>query len=167
MTGTEALTVAAQNEHEIVMTRAFAAPPELVFAALTKPALLRQWYGPHGYRLVVCEVDLRVGGAWRFVVRGPDGSEMVLAGTYREIDPPKRLVHTEINADCSAADGVDTTITYELADRSGHTVLTTTSWYPSTRVRDDVLRSGMERGVGQAYSKLNQVLQSVGDELPV
>jgi len=165
VTETHALSVVARNEHEIVMTRIFAAPRHLVFAALTEPELLCRWYGPHGHRLVVCEIDLRVGGDWRYVVRAPDGSEMVLRGTYTEITPPARLVHTEVNEDCWAADGVDTTITYELTERPGQTLLTTTSWYPSTETRDNVLRSGMERGVGQAYSKLEEALESVGREV--
>ncbi|MET0862948.1 MAG: SRPBCC family protein [Nakamurella sp.] len=158
MTPTIRLSVAARDEHEIVMTRKFAAPRELVFAALTRPELLRRWYGPHGYQLVVCEVDLRVGGQWRYVVRAPDASEMVLRGTYREIEPPTRLVQTEVNEDCWAAAGVDATITTELTDVEDGTLLTATNWYPSAAVRDDVLRSGMERGVGQAYEKLETAI---------
>jgi len=160
------LSVAARNQHEIVMTRIFAAPRHLVFAALTEPELLRRWYGPHGHRLVVCEIDLRVGGDWRYVVRAPDGSEMVLRGTYTEITPPARLVCTEVNEDCWAADGADTTVTYELKERPGQTLLTTTSLYPSTETRDNVLRSGMERGVGQAYCKLEEALESIDREVP-
>jgi len=161
VTETAMLSVAARNDHEIVMARNFAAPRDLVFAALTKPDLLRRWYGPHGHRLVVCEIDLRVGGAWRYVVRAPDGSEMVLRGTYTDIDPPGRLVQTEVNEDCWAAAGVDAIVTYELTDRAGQTLLSTTSWYPSTQIRDNVLRSGMERGLGQAYSKLDRALEPV------
>src|SRR5580704_17901697 len=95
MINTETLKVSLPTEREIVMMRIFDAPRRLVFDALTKPELLKRWFGPRGWSLVVCEVDLRVGGAWRFVMRGPDGREMGMRGVYREIVPPERTVHTE------------------------------------------------------------------------
>ena len=77
------------------MTRIFEAPRHLVFEAMTRPDLLKRWFGPHGWSLVVCEVDLRVGGTWRYVLRGPEGREMGMHGVYKQITPPERFVSTE------------------------------------------------------------------------
>ena len=91
-----ALRITAQGDRELVMTREFAAPRQLVFDAWTKPALLKRWLGVHnGWRLDVCEVDLRVGGAYRFVWRGPDRAEMGMGGVYKEVVVPERFVSTE------------------------------------------------------------------------
>ena len=87
--------VHAPSDTEITLTRAFDAPRRLVFDALTKPELLRRWFGADGWELVDCEIDLRVGGRWRFVSVGPGGAEMGHSGEYREIVPPERLVYTE------------------------------------------------------------------------
>src|SRR5258705_12315627 len=85
------LNVSMPTEREIVMTRVFDAPRRLVFDALTKPELLKRWFGPRGWSLVVCEADLKVGGAWRWVLRGPDGRDMGMRGVYQEITPPEWL----------------------------------------------------------------------------
>src|SRR4029077_5763186 len=95
MKNTGTLEVTTPTESEIVLTRVFDAPRSLVFDAFTRPELLRRWFGPRGWSLVVCEVDLRVGGTWRFVLRGPDGKDMGMRGVYREIVAPDRSVHTE------------------------------------------------------------------------
>src|ERR1700740_2551312 len=95
MKNTGTLQVTMPSDREIVLTRAFDAPRHLVFEAFTKPELLKRWFGPRGWSLPVCEVDLRVGGGFRFVLRGPDGQQMGMRGTYRELDPPRRSVHVE------------------------------------------------------------------------
>src|SRR2546425_9367123 len=96
MKDTGKLKVTAQSEREIVMTRVFDAPRRLVFDALTKPELLKRWLGVHnGWSLVVCEIDLKVGGTYRYVWRGPDGTDMGMRGIYREIVLSERLVVTE------------------------------------------------------------------------
>src|SRR6267154_3428633 len=95
MKNTGTLKVSLPTEREIVMTRVFDAPRRLVFDAFSKPELLRRWFGPRGWSLVVCEVDLRVGGGFRFVMRGPDGKDMGMRGVYREVVPPERSVHME------------------------------------------------------------------------
>ena len=95
MKNIEALQVATPTDREIVLTRVFNAPRRLVFDAFTKPELLKRWFGPRGWSLVVCEVDLRVGGTFRFVLRSPDGKEMGIRGVYREIVAPERSVHLE------------------------------------------------------------------------
>ena len=97
MKNTGTLQVTTPSDKEIVLTRVFDAPRHLVFDALTKPELLKRWFGPRGWSLVVCDVDLRVGGAWRFVLRGPDGTEMGMSGIYREIARPERIgPHREV-----------------------------------------------------------------------
>jgi len=152
------LTISTPGDLEIVMVREFAAPRRLVFAALTTPQLLRRWFGPHGHELVQCEIDLRVGGAWRYVVRAPNGSEMRLHGVYREIVVPERLVSTEANDDCDAENGAVQVGTTVLTEVDGRTTLTTTIVYPSKEIRDAVLNSGMERGVGEGYDRLASAL---------
>ncbi|MDQ3542730.1 MAG: SRPBCC domain-containing protein, partial [Actinomycetota bacterium] len=89
------LRLTTPGDREIVMTREFRAPRHRVYDAYTKPELLRRWFGPHGYSLVVCDIDLRVDGHWRYVVRGPDGSDMTLQGFYQEIVRAELLVSTQ------------------------------------------------------------------------
>jgi uncharacterized protein YndB with AHSA1/START domain len=157
MSDTGTLTVTTPTDREIVLTRAFDAPRRLVFDALTKPALLRRWFGARGWNLVVCEVDLRVGGSWRFVARGPDGTEMGHGGVYREILPPGRLVYTELFDDQSYPG--ESLITHVLVARDGRTMLTTTVLYASREGRDIVLGYPMQRGVAEAYDRLAELLR--------
>src|ERR1700720_367482 len=97
MKNSGALQVTAQSDREIVMTRVFDAPRNLVFDAWTKPELLKRWLGVFGgWALAVCEIDLKVGGAYRYVWRGPDSAEMGMGGVYREIVPAERIVCTEV-----------------------------------------------------------------------
>jgi uncharacterized protein (TIGR03086 family) len=147
------------SDREIVITREFAAPRQRVFDAHTRPELLRRWFGPHGWRLVVCEVDLRPGGAWHHVLRGPDDEEMVLRGTYLEVDPPHRLVTTETNVDCHARAEHEAVLTLEF---TGDTVLTHTARFPTAGIRDAVLESGMARGVGEGFDRLADTLDIAG-----
>jgi uncharacterized protein YndB with AHSA1/START domain len=150
------LTVTTLGTRELVLTRTFAAPQPLVFDALTVPELLVRWYGAHGWRLVGCEVDLRVGGSWRYVSRGPGGEEMTQYGVYREIDAPHRLVYSERFVDQSFAGR--SLITTVLEDRGERTTLRTTVRLPSPEARDLVIRRPMERGVGEGFDRLDQVL---------
>ncbi len=90
-----ALKVTTPTDREIVLTRIFDAPRHLVFDAFSKPELLKRWFGPRGWSLAVCEIDLKVGGGFRFVLRGPEGAEMGMRGVYREIMPPERSVQVE------------------------------------------------------------------------
>jgi uncharacterized protein YndB with AHSA1/START domain len=152
------LRVSTSGDTDIVLTRVFAAPAHLVFAALTQPALLRRWHGARGWSLVVCEIDLRVGGAWRFVSRGPDGAEMEMHGTYQEVVEPTRLVHNEIHSDWPAGDALVVT---HLAETAGATTMTATVTYSSSEIRDQVLRSPMQRGLGEAYDRLTAVLSNL------
>jgi uncharacterized protein YndB with AHSA1/START domain len=159
MTKHGTLQVTTPSEREIAMTRVFDAPRGRVFDALTKPELLKRWFGVFGgWSLVVCESDLKVGGNFRFVWRGPDGSEMGMSGTYREIVPPERLVRTE-SFDDPWYDG-EAMATTELVEQDGKTTLTTTVLYASREVRDGVLKSPMEHGVTAGYDKLAELLVS-------
>ncbi|PYU31547.1 MAG: ATPase [Acidobacteria bacterium] len=160
MKDTGKLKVTAQSEREIVMTRDFDAPRRLVFDALTKPELLKRWLGVFGgWELAVCEVDLKVGGTYRYVWRrSSDGSEMGVRGVYREIVPPERLVCTEL-FDEAWYPG-ESLITTTLAEQGGRTTFTSTILYESQEARDAVLKSPMERGVAASYNKLAELLEN-------
>lgn len=156
MSNTATLRVTTPTDTEIEMTRVFDAPRHLVFDALTKPELLKRWHGADGWNLVVCEVDLRVGGTWRFVARGPDGGDMAHGGVYREIAPPARLVYTESFDDrWYPGESLTTTV---LTEHDGRTTMTSTLRYPSQKIRDLVTRSPMRRGVSESYHRLAETL---------
>jgi uncharacterized protein YndB with AHSA1/START domain len=158
MKNTLALQIKANGEREIVMTRVFDAPRKLVFDAFTKPELLKQWLlGPPGWSMPVCEIDLRIGGRYRYVWRrDTDGTEMGCGGVYREIVPPERLVHTE-QFDNPWYPG-ESLITTVLDEQRGKTTLTATMLYESRDARDGILKSGMESGVAASYDRLAELL---------
>ena len=160
MTQTGTLQLTTPSEREIAMSRLFDAPRSLVFDAWTKPELLERWLGVRGgWSMAVCEVYLRVGGAYRFVWRGPDGAEMGMGGVYREILPPERLVATELFDDpWYPGEALGTTV---LVEESGKTTATTTVLYESEEIRDAVLESGMGRGVAESYDMLAEYLASI------
>jgi uncharacterized protein YndB with AHSA1/START domain len=157
MKNTGTLTVTTPTDREIVMTRVFDAPRHLVFDAFTKPELLKRWFGPRGWSLVVCEVDLKVGGTFRFVLRGPDGRDMGMRGVYREIVAPERSVHVESFDDYPG----ESQVTTVLVEQGGKTTLTATVLYPSREIRDMVAKSGMEHGAAESYDKLAELFESV------
>jgi uncharacterized protein YndB with AHSA1/START domain len=154
MKNTGTLKVTTPTDREIVLTRAFDAPRHIVFEAFTKPELLKRWFGPRGWSLEVCEVDLKVGGGFRFVLRGADGTALGMRGVYREIMPPERSVHTESFDDYPG----ESVVTAVFAEQEGKTILTATVLYPSRDVRDAVLKSGMEHGAAESYDKLAELL---------
>lgn len=154
MRNTGTLQVTTPTDREIVMTRVFNAPRHLVYDAFTKPELLKRWFGPRGWSLVVCEVDLRVGGGFRFVLRGPDGSEMGMRGVYRELVRPERSVHIETFDDYPG----ESQVTSVLVEAGGKTTFTATVLYASPEVRDAVIRSGMEHGAAESYDRLAELL---------
>ncbi len=157
MKNTGTLKITTPNDNEIVMTRVFNAPQKLVFDAFTKPELLKRWFGPHGWSLDVCEVDLKVGGKFRFVMVGPDGARMGMGGVYREINAPTGSVHTEAFDDYPG----ESTVTTVLTEADGKTTLTATVRYPSEEIRDLVIMSGMEHGAAESYDKLASLLSEV------
>jgi uncharacterized protein YndB with AHSA1/START domain len=155
------MIVTTPTEREIVLTKEFAAPRRLVFDAHTKPDLLKRWFGPHGWRLAVCEIDLRPGGAWYYLIRSTAGAEMTLRGTYLEIAAPERLVTTESNVDCEARAEHEALATLLLVEHAGRTTLTNTVRFPTREIRDAVLASGTEHGVAQGYERLAGVLSDL------
>lgn len=155
MTNTETLKMTMPTEREIVLTRTFDAPRGLVFDALTKPDLLKRWFGPQDWSLAVCEADLNVGGAWRFVLRDPNGADFGMRGVYREIVPPARLVNTEAY---DAGDWTDLVVTTDLVEEDGRTTLTSTVLHPSKEIRD--ANSHMAHGAAQTYDRLAHYLAS-------
>jgi len=157
MNNPRTLKVTAQGDREIVMTRVFNAPRSLVWEAFTRPELLRQWlFGPPGWEMPVCETSQKVGGSYRYVWRGPDGSEMGMGGVIREFTPPERMVGTE-RFDDPWYPG-EALVTIELAEASGQTTLTQTLRYESREARDIVLKSPMEGGVTMSYDRLENML---------
>jgi uncharacterized protein YndB with AHSA1/START domain len=152
----DSFIVTTPSEVEIRMTRLFDAPRQLVFEAMTRPEHVKQWWGRlgDGYSVPVCEIDLRVGGAWRFVNRHPKG-EAVFYGEYREIAPPGRLVFTEIFEPFPDTVSVVTT---EFTEEAGKTRMTATVRYPSLEVRDMVLGTGMAGGAGVSYDRLEDLV---------
>ncbi|MCA1585134.1 MAG: SRPBCC family protein [Acidobacteria bacterium] len=152
----DSFEVTTPSDQEIRLTRLFDAPRHLVFEAMTRPEHVKRWWGRlgEGYSVPVCEIDLRPGGAWRFVNRHPQG-EAAFYGEYREITPPSRLVFTEIFEQFPDSVSVVTT---ELTEEGGKTRLTATVRYPSLDVRDMVLASGMAGGAGISYDRLEDLV---------
>ena len=152
----DSFKVSTPSDQEIRMTRLFNAPRRLVFEAMTRPEHVKEWWGRlgEGYSVPVCEIDLRVGGKWRFVNRHPTG-EAVFYGEYREIAPPDRLVFTEIFAEFPDTVSV---VTAEFSDEGGKTRLTATVKYPSRQVRDMVQSTGMSRGAAISYDRLEDLV---------
>ena len=156
---TEVLKLTTQGDREIVMTRAFHAPRRLVFDALTKPELVKRWLiGPPGWSMPVCEIDLKVGGSYRYVWRHTDGKEMGVRGVYRDIVPEERVICTE-RFDEAWYPG-EALLTTTLVEQDGKTTLTSTVLYVSKEARDGVLKSGMENGVAASYDRLAELVSS-------
>jgi uncharacterized protein YndB with AHSA1/START domain len=152
----ETFKVTTPSDQEICLTRLFDAPRRLVFDAMTKPEHVKRWWGRlgDGYSVPVCDIDLRPGGAWRFVNRHPKG-EAAFHGEYREVAPPDRLVFTEIFE--PYPDSVSE-VTAEFTEEGGQTRLTTTVRYPSPQVRDMLIASGMAKGAGISYDRLEDLV---------
>ncbi|MFI0446036.1 SRPBCC domain-containing protein [Actinomadura sp. 6N118] len=151
------LHVDTPGETDIVMSREFDAPRELVFAAWTRPELLRRWLGARGWHLTRCEVDLRAGGRYRFEWAGPDGQFMANGGVYRTVAAPARLVFTERFDDQSYPG--ETLITHDFTELGGTTTVTSTLRFASREARDRVLAHPMARGVAEGYTRLDQALK--------
>jgi uncharacterized protein YndB with AHSA1/START domain len=151
-----------RGDREIVLTRDFNAPRRLVFDAFTKPELVKQWLlGPPGWSMPVCEIDLKVGGAYRYVWRqDSDGAEMGMGGVFREIVPQERVVCTEVFDEAWYPGEARNTLL--LSEQGGKTTMTTTLLYQSREARDAVLKSGMEKGVAASYDRLAELFASRG-----
>jgi len=155
----DTFNVTTPSDREITLTRLFDAPRKLVFEAMTRPEHVRRWWGSldERYMMITCEIDLRPGGKWHFIGRGPKG-EYGFHGVYREISAPERLVYTEIYDPFPDGESVVTQI---LTEERGKTRLTVTASYPSKDVRDFVLGTGMEKGAAISYDQLEIVARGL------
>ncbi len=160
MNDTGKMQLATPTDREIVVTRVFDAPRHLVFDAFTRPELLKRWlFGPGGWSLAICEVDLKVGGAYRYVWRHTNGAEMGMGGIHREIVPPERIVATQLfDEDWTGGEAIGTLV---LTERDGRTTLTNTIRYSSQAVRDAVLKTPMDKGMAAGYDRLEEMLPSL------
>jgi uncharacterized protein YndB with AHSA1/START domain len=160
---TAAVTVTTPSGREVVVTRSFDAPRRLVWDAHTKPELVKRWlFGPPGWTMPTCEIDLRVGGRYRYVLAGPAGERMGWGGVYREVVAPQRLVSTErFDEDWTGGETVNTLV---LAEDDGRTALTLTVMYASKDARDGALATGMTTGMEAGYNELDSVLASMAAE---
>ncbi|MGH2558271.1 MAG: SRPBCC family protein [Thermomicrobiales bacterium] len=155
---TKNYTITTPTDREIVFTRVFDAPRDLVYKAYTDPDLLPKWWGPRDMTTIVEKLDVKPGGLWRFVHRGPDGVEYAFNGEFREVVPPEKLVYTFEFEGMPGHIAVDT-ITLE--ERDGKTTLTNTSHYTSVEDRDGMLSSGMESGAAESMDRLAELLATM------
>lgn len=164
------LQVTTPSDLEIVMTRSFDAPRQLVWDAITKPEFLRRWmFTPPGWSWAECEMEVRVGGKFRWAWNGPDGRlALTIQGEHREVNPPSKIVHTErmemgpgaggCGPDDACAAPWELLATIELVEQGGRTQLTMTLLFGSKEARDGALASGMEHGVAAGYEALEALL---------
>ena len=151
-------TFATPTDREVVFTRVVDAPRRIVYDAYTTPEHLQQWLlGPPGWTMPICELDLRPGGAWRYVWRKGDGSEMTLSGLVKEVRPPEKLQMTE----SWGPEWPDTLNTIEFSESGGQTTITTTVLYPSKDARDAALKTGMREGMDHGFARLDQLLATL------
>jgi uncharacterized protein YndB with AHSA1/START domain len=161
LTSPDSLQITTLSEREILITRSFNASRDLVYEAITRPELIKRWLGVRaGWTMPVCEMDLRPGGAYRWVWRQEsDGTEMGVSGVFREVDPPRRIVHTE-RFDEAWYPG-EGQVTIELVEAGGSTTLRMTLLYESREARDAVLSSPMDEGLAEGYDQLAELLASL------
>jgi len=154
------MNVTTKGDRDIVITRAFDAPRQLVWDAHTKPELVRRWLlGPEGWTMPVCEIDLRVGGKYRYVWRHAQKGDMGMGGVFREIAQPERLVATEkFDESWYPGEAIDASV---FTESGGKTTLTLTVTYQSKEAREMALKSGMEKGMEVGYARLDDILGSM------
>ena len=154
MQNTGTLKVTTPTECEVRLVRTFNAPRHLVHDALTRPELIRRWYGPHGFAMTACDVDLRVGGKYRFAIETPDGRGVVMYGEFVEINPEGHSIRLER---MEGQDGHCVVVT-TLTEENGRTTMNACEIYPSPQVRDFVISVGMEHGAAESYDRLAEML---------
>lgn len=152
------LVVTTPSDREIVMTRDFDAPRDLVFEAHTSCEHMSRWWGPRKYEFASCDIDFRPGGKWRIVHRGPDGEEFGFRGEYREIVAPGRIVWT---FEFEGWPGNVSVETLSLEEHEGKTTLTATSVYDTVEARDQMLESGMEEGANESMERLDEYVETL------
>jgi uncharacterized protein YndB with AHSA1/START domain len=162
MSATLKTQVILPSDHEVKVVRAFEAPRELVYRAYTTPELVKRWMlGPPGWSMPVCEMDLRVGGKYRWRWRGDeDGKEFGFYGEFKEVEPGRRIVHTEFfdPGDVGGDMGEGALITIELTERDGVTTLSTLMDFHTKEARDAAMSTGMTDGMDITYQRLEELL---------
>jgi len=148
-------TVTTPTDREIHIERIFDAPRDKVFAAMTDPELIPEWWGPHGTSTVVDKMDARSGGDWRYVIKNSDGSETGFRGTYREVSAPERIVQTFEWEGMPGYVSVETATFEDLGDQ---TKMTSISLFHTTEERDGMIESGMEGGMNETLERFDAVL---------
>ena len=154
-------TVELPTDEQILITREFDAPKHLVYKAYTTPELVKRWWSGEKGEVTLAEIDLRVGGAWRYVMTAEGGFEVAFHGEYREIVPDDRLVSTEIYEVPDQGDSEPTINTATFVDVDGRTKLTVLVQCPSRELRDTIIDSGMESGMQESYDALERVAASL------
>ena len=152
-------TVTLPSDTEILITREFDAPRDLVWRAYTTPELIKRWWAGRRGEVISVEVDLRVGGAWRYVMTANEGFEVAFHGEYREIVPDERLVSTEVFEGMPDAEALDT---MTLTEADGRTTMTVLVRHQKPEHRDAHIESGMEGGLQEAMDLLEQVAIELG-----
>ena len=155
-----ALTVTTPSERELLMTREFNAPRALVFEAWTKPEHVSRWFGPRTFTLPVCEIDLRAGGRYHYVMRGADGADYPMGGDFIEIDPPGRLVYTD-RFEIEGMPERESVITLTLDEHDGKTVMTMHTLYQSAEDMQAVLAMQMVEGMTETLDRLAELLETL------
>lgn len=158
MSPSGALKISTPTDRELVIARVVNAPRAMVFDAHTKPELVRRWLlGPPGWTMPVCEIDLRVGGKYRYVWKHSDGQAMGMGGTFTEIARPSRIAATQVfDQDWT---GGETLVITEIVEKNGKSTITTTVRYASREARDAALQTGMTTGMEAGYERLEQLLR--------
>jgi uncharacterized protein YndB with AHSA1/START domain len=154
-------TVELPTDDQILITREFDAPKHLVFKAFTTPELVRRWWSGKRGEMTIAEIDLRVGGQWRYVMETGDGFEVAFHGEYREIVPDERVVSTEIYEIPDQGDSPPTVNTATFTEVDGRTTLTILVQCPDKELRDTIIDSGMEGGMQEGMDLLEQVAVSL------
>ena len=152
------LNVTLPSDTEIVMSRAFDAPRELVFRAMWDPQLIPQWWGPRKYETIVDHMDFRVGGAWKFLNKSKNGEVFTFFGEYREIVPSEKVVQTFGFEGMPGEPGL---VTYVFTERDGRCLVTERSIFNSKEQRDGILQSGMEEGARETYDRFAELLEKL------
>jgi uncharacterized protein YndB with AHSA1/START domain len=153
--------VEGSSNRELVLERVFDAPRETVFKAYTEPERLAEWWGPRGWTLPVCKLDLRPGGVWHYMMRGPNGEESWGKAVYREIVAPSRLVYTDAFSDAegNVAPGMpEMLITVELIEQEGKTRLISTTEFSTPEEKQSIIDMGALQGITETWDRLEEYL---------
>jgi len=163
VTSSGTATVTLPTDEQILITREFDAPKHLVYKAWTTPELVKRWWHANRGEATIAEIDLRVGGKWRYVMIADGGQEVGFHGEYREIVPNERIVSTEVYEGMPQGDSPEqgTLNTASFAEEGGRTTLTILVEAPSREIRDAIIDSGMEAGLQDALALLEQVARSL------